>query len=116
MISETTQGIVITTLAIVGGVFVDADTAREITSLPVDGTTITGGGVGLAVMLVSKGLFKRIDTLIATFKAIANHWAEHNQRIANLHAIALQHHHAIPKEVATDSTTAPIELDTDIFK
>lgn len=89
MISETTGAATLTLLALAAGVMVDGSGI----SVPVDGMTITGGGVGFAIILVVRGAFKRLDDLIDTFKEIAGHWIEHIKRIEDLHRTATK-----PKE------------------
>lgn len=113
MINETTQAGILVVLGLAAGIAVDADTAQALTSIPVDGTTLTGGGVGVAVTLIARGFFKRLDDAIKTLKTIANHWIAHTQRTENLHRVALRlagDDLAVPSE-SMDADTAPIEID-----
>jgi len=118
MINETTQATILCVLGLAGGIYVDADTAQALNSIPIDGTTVTGGGVGLAVALISRGLFKRIDDLIGMLRQAANAWNAHVQRTENIHRAVLAEIRERPGAPSPidDPDTAPISISEGLIK
>lgn len=116
MLSESTSAAAVALIAIGFGVAVDAGSVPA--TVPIDGTTVTGGGVGVALAIISRGAFKRIDEVITIAKAIANSWSAHIQRTENIHRVLTRMHLEAGTPIPSDSMdadTAPIEIDQDIF-
>jgi hypothetical protein len=112
MINDT-----VTIAATVAISWIAALVVPESLALDIPPEAIGGGGIGVGVVVLARGMFRRFDELIRVAKIAVNSEVSHKKRIENLHRISMRNaieNAAIPSESFED-VSRPIVVDDALF-